>query len=121
MSNIFTNITRISDKPSLRKTESVMSNFNELKNDQLKNCELVHLKVWKRDGRVFKHRKLGFRIRTTVEEALSFGFSFFFFFDSSVHIFYYKGLCNSNFERPSASPSSLNFINLIKCTTVTPI
>ena len=79
MSNIFTNITLISDKPSLRKTESVMSNFNELKNDQLKNCELVHLKVWKRDGRVFKHRKLGFRIRTTVEEALSFGFSFFFF------------------------------------------
>lgn len=79
MSNIFTNITLISDKPSLRKTESVMSNFNELKNDQLKNCELVHLKVWKRDGRVFKHRKLGFRIRTRVEEALSFGFSFFFF------------------------------------------
>ena len=74
MSNIFTNITLISDKPSLRKTESVMSNFNELKNDQLKNCELVHLKVWKRDGRVFKHRKLGFRIRTRVEEALSFGF-----------------------------------------------
>ena len=33
MSNIFTNITLISDKPSLRNIESVMSNFNELKND----------------------------------------------------------------------------------------